>query len=341
MSDTLMRQWQMLRMIPRHPAKISTSEIQRRLADEGFVITQRTIQRDLVRLSGIYPLVCTEDSKPYGWSWMKDADVLDIPGMDSLMALAFWMAGKHLERVLPKATLAQLAPHLKVADRVLDSLNTEYGAPSWRNKVRVIPRGPKLKSPEIREDVRDAIHEALLLNRRAWVRYMPRSAEGEKEYEINPLGLVLKDGVLYLVCSMWDYPDIRLLVLHRMQEARILDAPASVPDGFDLDACIAAGALDFALGGEIELRALFEPEAAFHLAERPLSDDQKLEAQPDGRMLLTATVVDSSELRWWLLGFGDQVEVVAPKHMRDELVRVARRMLNRYDKTMEESDVDE
>ncbi len=330
MTDTLIRQWQMLRMIPRHPAKISTSEIKQRLADEGFETTQRTIQRDLMRLSDIYPLVCDERSKPYGWSWMQDADVLDIPGMDSHMALAFWMAGKYLERVLPTATLAQLAPHLRLADRVLDVLRSERGAPSWRDKVRVIPRGPKLKSPEIGEDVRDAIYDALLLNRRAWVRYAPRSSEGEKEYELNPLGLVLKDGVLYLVCSMWDYPDIRLLVLHRMQEARMLDVPATVPEGFDLDAYIAAGELDFALDGEVELRALFELKAAFHLAERPLSDDQQLKEQPDGRLLLTATVVDSSELRWWLLGFGDQVEVLAPASIRKEMARIAQRMVHHY-----------
>ncbi len=325
-----MRQWQMLRMIPRQPAKISTSEIKLRLADEGFATTQRTIQRDLMRLSSIYPLVCDERSKPYGWSWMKDADVLDIPGMDSHMALAFWMAGKHLERVLPTATLAQLAPHLKLARHVLDELKSERGAPSWRDKVRVIPRGPRLQSPDIREDVRDAIYEALLMNRRAWVRYAPRSAEGEKEYEINPLGLVLKDGVLYLVCSMWDYPDIRLLVLHRMRDARMLDAPATALEGFDLDAYIAAGELHFALDSEIELKALFAPEAEFHLAERPLSDDQRLEEQPDGRMLLTATVVDSSELRWWLLGFGDQVEVLAPASIREEMARIARRMVRHY-----------
>jgi len=32
MSDTLMRQWQMLRLIPRQPSKISTSELMQGLA---------------------------------------------------------------------------------------------------------------------------------------------------------------------------------------------------------------------------------------------------------------------------------------------------------------------
>jgi len=53
MSDTLMRQWQMLRLIPRHPVKVATAELIQRLADEGFETTQRTLQRDLMRLSSI------------------------------------------------------------------------------------------------------------------------------------------------------------------------------------------------------------------------------------------------------------------------------------------------
>jgi len=55
MSDTLMRQWQMLRLIPRQPSKISTTELMHRLADEGFTTTQRTLQRNLTRLSTVHP----------------------------------------------------------------------------------------------------------------------------------------------------------------------------------------------------------------------------------------------------------------------------------------------
>jgi len=130
MSDTLMRQWQMLRMIPRHPLKILTPDLIQRLADEGFETTQRTIQRDLIRLSDIYPLTCDERGKPFGWSWMADADVMDIPGMDSHTALAFWLAEQHLETLLPKATLRQLQAHFKTAASVLDSMQSDRGAPA-------------------------------------------------------------------------------------------------------------------------------------------------------------------------------------------------------------------
>jgi len=142
---------------------------------------------------------------------------------------------------------------------------------------------------------------------------------------------VLKDGIIYLVCSMWDYPDVRLLTLHRMREAQVLDKPISIPAGFSLDDYIASGELHFTIGGTIKLKALFSADAAFHLGERPLSDDQTLSEQPDGRMQVTATVQDTSELRWWLLGFGDQVEVLKPVKFRNSFAEIASKMVSLYD----------
>jgi predicted DNA-binding transcriptional regulator YafY len=36
------------------------------------------------------------------------------------------------------------------------------------------------------------------------------------------------------------------------------------------------------------------------------------------RMLLRATVENTAELRWWILGFGELVEVLAPADLRGE-----------------------
>jgi len=229
-NDTLMRQWQMLRLIPRQPSKMSTTALMQRLADDGFATTARTLQRDLQRLSSIYPLLCDDRDKPYGWSWSRDANVHEVPGIDSDTALAFYLAEKHLEPLLPRTTLKRLEPHFRRAEEVLDQADTGKGNPAWRNKVRVLHRGPGLKNPAIAQDVQSAIYEALLHNRRLDVEYLARGKDEAKQYELNPLGLVLKDGLFYLVCSMWDYPDIRLITLHRMRAATVMDVPCAGPE---------------------------------------------------------------------------------------------------------------
>src|SRR4051812_37838185 len=57
---TLLRQWHMLRLIPRAPGKITVQDIHSRLASEDFDVTIRTIQRDLHELSQTFPLTVDE-----------------------------------------------------------------------------------------------------------------------------------------------------------------------------------------------------------------------------------------------------------------------------------------
>ena len=328
MSDTLMRQWHMLRLIPRHPSKRDTSEIKHLLADEGFDTTPRTIQRDLMAFSSVFPLVCDDRSKPYGWSWT--GDVMDVPGMDTHTALAFFLADKYLEPMLPRETIQHLKPHFDKARQVLDAIPTASGAPSWRGKVCVLRRGQFLSAPIVAPVVQNEIYDALLLNRRVRFDYRSRSHGGTREYEVNPLGIVLKDAVIYLVCTCWDYADIRLLPLQRMSKAKQTNIPVSVPDGFELDAYIASGELDFADGGEIRLNLKVSSDVAYHLRERPLDSQQRLVEQADGAWMCEATVLETGELRWWLLGFGAQVEVLDPVSLRDEFRAVALAMVENY-----------
>jgi predicted DNA-binding transcriptional regulator YafY len=75
----------------------------------------------------------------------------------------------------------------------------------------------------------------------------------------------------------------------------------------------------------------FDREAGEHLWDTPLSVDQQIIGLPDGRMEVRATVTDSLQLRWWLLGFADGVEVVEPARLRDQLATKLRQAAARYD----------
>ena len=45
---------------------------------------------------------------------------------------------------------------------------------------------------------------------------------------------------------------------------------------------------------------------------------------------IVATVHDNPQLRWWLLAFGDQVEVLKPASLREEFLKIAQAMLKRH-----------
>jgi predicted DNA-binding transcriptional regulator YafY len=147
---------------------------------------------------------------------------------------------------------------------------------------------------------------------------------------VHPLGLVAKDEVLYLVATLFDYTDVRQLALHRMSRPKVLEQPAKPPHGFSLKNYIEEDRFAYPVdSGKIPLVALFDEKTATHLIERQISEDQRLEPHPRG-VVVRATVPNTSELRWWLLGFGDRVEVLGPPTLRAEFRAVAFELARRY-----------
>jgi predicted DNA-binding transcriptional regulator YafY len=316
MNETILRFLTMLRMLPRAPRKIDTATVERRLRDEGYAVTRRTIQRDLHQLARTFPLLCDEH-RPAGWSWAPEAALIDLPGMDPNTALTFTLVERFLAPLLPRSTFGRIQPYLMQAQQILDALPTN-ALGRWPSKVRVIHRGPPLRLPEIPEAILDAVTRGLLEGRRLDVEYHSRERGERTCCELNPLGLVVKGGVAYLVCTFWQYTDVRQVVLHRVRRAEVLEAPAIVPEGFDLDQYIQEGEFSYPVGEPMCLEAVFSHGAAFHLHDTPLGADQVLTELDHERVVVRATVENTAELRWWLLGFGELVEVLAPADLREE-----------------------
>lgn len=330
--DTLLRQWQLLRLLPRYPHKIKAGDLQKRLADEGYKTTKRSVERDLQALSAIFPISVDEREKPYGWSWQKNAPILDVPGLTGSQALTFALVQRFLTPLLPSSLLDEMGPHFKAAERQLAALPKRRGVPSWASKVRVVSPAQTLLPPKINPDAQRAVHQALLENRQLKVVYHKRGATTPVEYTLHPLGIVQRGPVVYLVCTLFHYQDVLMLALHRVLSTIVLDNAASYPKGFNLDAYIATGAMDFGSGEKIQLEALFTAEAATHLEETPLSDDQTIQPAKEGWVKVTATVNDTPQLGWWLAAFSEHVEVLKPVKLREAMAASAIAMASLYSK---------
>ncbi|HFD88013.1 MAG TPA: WYL domain-containing protein [Gammaproteobacteria bacterium] len=253
--------------------------------------------------------------------------------MDAHTALTFVLVQQYLTPLLPRSTLSHLDAHFRLATTVLQE-SVSGPLRHWPEKIRVVPNGQRLAPAKIQPEVLESVYDALLQGLCLKVDYCPRTTGERRHYDVNPLGIVLRNSVTYLVCTLWNYDDIKLLALHRMRMAKTTDRPVSVPAHFRIDEYIQSGAFGFP-GDEkpirkIRLKALFDADAARHLYECSISDDQKLTERGDGRILLEATVLNTGELQWWLQGFGDLVEVVAPKRLRQSFAESALRQARLY-----------
>jgi len=75
-ASATLRQWHLLTLLPVSPRRADTATLAAQLAERGLVVHRRTVQRDLLELSKLFPIVSDERAKPYGWRWRDDAGLL-------------------------------------------------------------------------------------------------------------------------------------------------------------------------------------------------------------------------------------------------------------------------
>lgn len=318
--DTLARQWLLLSALPRAPQRTTAGEIAQRLAHEGHPVSKRSVERDLQALSTAFPIECDDRSKPFGWSWQRDAPSFNLPGMSSLQAVVLMTAQVHLKALLPANQLDELQPLFAQARRTLASTPAFEGQVAWPDKVAAAPTSQALLPPKVDSAVLVAVHEAVYMGLQLELEYLGRGLTESKQYTVHPLGLIQKGPVSYLAVRIGSYTDARLLAVHRIQRATRLDAKAIVPQGFKIASLIPEVAAGFERGKPIRLVLRLVEHAAIHLWETPLSDDQVISASDkDGFVELKATVEDTAQLRWWLLGFGDYVKVLKPVRLAQDI----------------------
>ena len=116
-----------------------------------------------------------------------------------------------------------------------------------------------------------------------------------------------------------------------MSAARPLARARFIPKGFDLDTFLQHGNLGLPLDTKpIRLRAVFHGQAAHTVVEAPLAANQTTRPAGDGAVEITATVADTLDLRGWIFGFGELVEVLEPLSLRQEFQRRVKALSRMY-----------
>lgn len=215
-NDTLTRQWAMLRLIPRAPRKTTSRDLCRQLEQLGHATSARTVERDLHTLSGRFALVADDSSKPYGWSWARDADIELTPRLSPSQAIALLLSQAHLKNFMPDFLLKELATVFISAEQEVAST----GWRDWHKRTAILPTSMPLLAPKLNAEVADHVHSALALRRCLSGHYRSRGSDSARELTIHPLGLIVRGSTQYLVCTLRDYQDVRQIALHRPTSPR-------------------------------------------------------------------------------------------------------------------------
>jgi predicted DNA-binding transcriptional regulator YafY len=307
---TTARQWQVLSQLQRN-RWVGTTHIYEQLMMAGFDISLRTVQRDLNALAKRFPIE-KNNANPQGWRWKEDAPLQSLPHMNLSQAVAFNMVEANLTQLLPPVILDELFPWFDLARRQLKNSKVTH---SWIDRVRIEPATQPLIAPDIDLDSKDNIYHALFYQLQINACYTRSNKSQASEYTLNPIAIIQRGVIIYLLATRTDDPKaiIRTFALHRFDSVEILETAAQSPDNFQLDTYLDEGSMGFShpLFGELAERGKnttielqFTQQAGRSLTESKLSDDQTVTSNDDDTLTINATVNLTSQLVWWLRGFG-------------------------------------
>lgn len=330
MSEPIIRHLTMLGLIPVLPRKITAGQLHEKLGAQSFEINIRSIERDLHKLSRMFPLV-SDEAKPAGWSWSERDMALSFPPMSNESALIYELLSRYLKPVVPASMLAAMEPEFAQARRTLSQLR-ESPVGRWNRRIAVLPFGHQLIPPQVQPQVMSVVNDALLNSRKFEAHYRAMGDKRARALVVNPLGLVYREGVFYLVATAWDYADPRHFALHRMSNAEIRSETAIVPAGFDFQRYVREEkAFDYPLGRKIKLELKVDDWLARHLDECRLAMDQQIRSIADSEQsLVLATLEETDQLFWWLRSLGPSLEVLKPLSLREKMAENATALSQMY-----------
>ena len=290
-------------------------------------VSVRTIHRDVEELSAAGVPIFAERG-PLGGIRLVDGYRTRLTGMTADEAEALFLAGLPgpaaqlgLGTVVAAAQLkvmAALPPELRSrASRIVERFHLD--AAGWFQAQEAVPHLATLSA---------AVWDA-----RA-VRILYERGGGPVERTVGPLGIVLKGGVWYVIGATDG--QIRTYRASRVVEATLTDEPVERPDGFDLAAYWTESSAAYERDAPtVEVVVRIAADQAWRIADvygrATLDAAERLDdPDPEGWLRLRLRVSWPDEVANRLLSIGPRLEVLEPADVRDRVVALAGRVLERY-----------
>lgn len=317
------RQWKLIQSLERSRRGLTFDELSRELD-----CTTRTVMRDLDHIQAVgFPVAEDRDGKEKRWKFVEGyRSDLPVPlSLSELMALYFT---RSLLKPLHGTPFHSALESAIAKIRAL--LPPEGHGFLEQIEGTVTTRGPAFKDYTRVRGVLEAVTTARLEGRRLEIRYYSFSREALTTRRIDPYHLFYHQGGLYIAAHDHLRGEVRIFALERIRELRQTGESFRIPEDFDFDGYM-QGSFGILRGEATTIRVHFSHHRAKWIAERTWHESQEIQSLPDGELILSLNVADTAEIKAWILGFGQDAEVLEPASLREEIRAEAEALLRRLE----------
>jgi predicted DNA-binding transcriptional regulator YafY len=291
-------------------------------------VSERTVLRDIDQLSAAGVPLWGERGRQGGFQ-LRPGWTTQLTGMTETEADALMLAG--LPGPATELGLGEAAASARLKLLASVPAPLRQGAATVAERLHIDPLDwyRAADTPAFLREAAEAVRHCKRIN----VSY--ESWRGASRRQLEPLGLVLKAGAWYLVAREVAKGDVRTYRLASMLAMEIGKTSFRRPRSFDLARYWRESAIRF----ESELRplraqVLVSPRAMQWLVHArcpfvPLPDLRQPH-RPAGWQGVSLPIESIEHGARQMLGYGPEVEVIAPRALRRQVAELAARTLQRY-----------
>ena len=289
-------------------------------------VSRRTIFRDLDTLKQVgMPLLFDEVEQRY---CIAAAQVLPPTNLTteealSLIVLCHELGDRQAVAFYEPARRAALKLESSLPARLREQLRDLTGA--------ITIRLPPTNVLEGHEQAYQQLVDAVAQRRSVRIEYGSLTEWDDIRTKLNPYRVLFSRRSWYVIGRSSIHRQTRTFNLSRIRKLETLEDSFTIPRGFSLDRYLRNAWHMIAAGRDRKVVVRFSKMVAQNVAEVTWHKTQTLSWNEDGTLDFSVTVSGLGEISWWILGYGDQAEVLEPEELRETIVQRARKMVERYD----------
>jgi len=195
-------------------------------------------------------------------------------------------------------------------------------------KITVAP--DQYSSVKLLDNIYNIIQRAIKKKVMLQLAYSSLYEKGDITTTLHPYHLLYKKRAWYVIGYSKLHNSVRTFNLCRIKKVESLDIHFSDGDNFDINDYLGRAWCLIPEGKLYDIKLLFSPLVAHNVAEVQWHSTQKSQWNGDGSVSLSFRVDGLGEISWWILGYGDQVQVLAPAALRKKVLERANNLLKNH-----------
>lgn len=300
------------------------------LQDLGIEVNQRTIYRDIeaIQKAG-FPLIdkSSESDPSARWSLVRESKVNGYLSLSMRDLVELYLA----KETLISSGLPSLTNNGQFFQKIEAKLSNNQRSFLDSLKNDIVITMPSISEADKDTKIFDCIQSACAESHTISIKYQKHPQDPISERTIGPHGLYYSQGSMYLIAEDLKDNKVKTFSIARMKEACMTKELYS-PKNKNMN-----GFLENSFGiyqghNSEPIKLKFSPIVAPFVSERQWHPSQKANWQNDGHLLLEFDLAITPDLLNWVLGFGENVEVLSPNSLKSKIEDQAHKIIKKYQK---------